>query len=712
MFRSVSTAALILLFTVPASGMKSQLYPFPSDTLTAAGARIKALDHTSALKLAVTAPSSGIRDFIAGTAAFKSQKWEDAARYLASAVTGFELLADYALLWQGESLRNLGRLDEALAALQSLLKLYPESPLRRQALLAVADTLYAQANHKAALAGYLKFIETYPTGNDALNAQLKAALCRDALGDQVSAVKQLRTLWVTNPNSPVSAKADEELKRLVSAGAKLPSFTADELFRRASTLLDLKKYPQAVNAFREIPRDSQGREFLARLDMKTGQSLYRARRYREAEQHFSRLTGTDAPQATVAEATYWLARVMDKTDRKEEAVALFSRVVERWPKAEQSDDALLESAYIRKSQKRWADVRSLLKRILSDYPETPLKSQAWWDAGWSAWQAGDWRDAADYFKKLADADSGRDRALYWLARALASGGDSSGAETAYSMMLREYPLSFYSIAAWQTESGSSFAPPKISGNIIDSLPLPSNHERIRALIACGLLNEARQELRQNKLRGADQAKFSGIARLFLEMDDFNGAFALAKKEPVSLKEKEKRIMLALQYPFAFRETVSRQAAKNTLPEALVNAVIRAESSFSPSAISPAGAVGLMQLLPSTAAQVAGKANGAIGIDMLTQPETNITYGVRHLKDLLREQNGDLIAVIASYNAGSSAVSRWRRDFGTLPLIEFIEQIPYGETREYVKHVIASTAIYAHLYSLPLEGISLPLPAKP
>jgi soluble lytic murein transglycosylase len=80
--------------------------------------------------------------------------------------------------------------------------------------------------------------------------------------------------------------------------------------------------------------------------------------------------------------------------------------------------------------------------------------------------------------------------------------------------------------------------------------------------------------------------------------------------------------------------------------------------------------------------------------------------------LIAEYSDNLIAVIASYNAGGGTVNRWKRSFGTLPDLEFIEQIPYSETRDYVKQVIASTAIYAKLYNLPLKGIKLPLPPKP
>jgi soluble lytic murein transglycosylase len=120
----------------------------------------------------------------------------------------------------------------------------------------------------------------------------------------------------------------------------------------------------------------------------------------------------------------------------------------------------------------------------------------------------------------------------------------------------------------------------------------------------------------------------------------------------------------------------------------------------------------MQLMPATAAMVEGAGRKSLPVERLKEPELNITFGTRHMKDLLSEYNGNLIAVIASYNAGGNTVNRWLKSFGTLPQDEFTEQIPYGETRDYVKKVIATTAVYSRLYGFNLNGTALPLPVKP
>lgn len=702
-------ATILITISFPASGMKSQLYPLSCDTLSAAASRLRAQDYEAAINYAESSPASGTRDFVMGIAAFRAGKWSLAATNLASAAKRFELLADYSLFYQAQSLKSLDKLEEALPPLYAIQKLYPDSPLNRQVLRMIADIHYSRKDFPAATAAFQKFIEKYPSGSDAIAAQFQLALCKEASGDISSSVKIMRNLWLANPASSYAVKADEMLKRMQSSGATLPTLSSEELYRRASTLYDLKKYSQAAAEFKALPRSGKIAEN-ARLDLKTAQALYRARKYKEAEQYLNSLKNRELPQSLAAETLYWLARTQDRNDRDEEAFATFLQVVDRWPSSEDADNALLEASLIRKSQKRWTDVRNLAERLLNSYPQSSIRTQALWEAGWSSYQTGNWQSAAAYFKKLADCNSGRDRALYWLSRSQAASGDTAAAQGTYAVLRREFPLGYYSMGGGDDRGKEETALSPLPADPLESLPLPSNFERTRALISFGMFEEARKELSSYKGKSGNLTKTMSIARLYLEMDDYNGAFNLVRKDYPNLSSREGRQILALKYPLPFRDTVLKSAETSKVPPHLVYAVIRSESSFSPVAVSPAGAVGLMQLMPATAGQIEGKPS--VSKERLTQPALNINYGVRHFKDMLTQYNGDLISTIASYNAGGSAVNRWRKEFGSMPPAEFIEQIPYGETREYVKQVLASSAIYARIYRLSADPAPIPLPPRP
>ncbi len=145
--------------------------------------------------------------------------------------------------------------------------------------------------------------------------------------------------------------------------------------------------------------------------------------------------------------------------------------------------------------------------------------------------------------------------------------------------------------------------------------------------------------------------------------------------------------------------VRHYATQNGLDPYLVASVIREESRFDPNAVSPSGAIGLMQLMPFTGVEVSKKLrlNNASKIQSLFIPRINVTLGTWYLKHLLERFKGDLIFGVAGYNAGPEAVVRWINKNRNLTSDEFIEEIPYSETRNYVKNVLKSYAEYKRIH---------------
>jgi soluble lytic murein transglycosylase len=128
------------------------------------------------------------------------------------------------------------------------------------------------------------------------------------------------------------------------------------------------------------------------------------------------------------------------------------------------------------------------------------------------------------------------------------------------------------------------------------------------------------------------------------------------------------------------------------------ALIRQESLFDTHARSPATALGLMQLIPATAARVAKQLGlPAPSHEALFQPEVNVGLGTQYLKDLLQRYSNNWFKALAAYNAGEAAVDRWEKEIATDDTEEFVERIPYVETRGYVKLVLRNHRIYKRLY---------------
>jgi peptidoglycan lytic transglycosylase len=330
-----------------------------------------------------------------------------------------------------------------------------------------------------------------------------------------------------------------------------------------------------------------------------------------------------------------------------------------------------------------------------------------------SYQNGDTKSAADYFKTLTESDATREKALYWYGRTLTATGDVPGAQKAHAALVAEYPFGYYAQSYKRETNLTSDDISFPTGNLCDLLPVPSGHERVKALITLGLSDEARKELAvTRKKQSAKKGSLPGLARLYLEMGDYNGAYTLLRNERPQKLEKDNLYQWGICYPLAYRDAVARLAAANNVPESLVFAIIRAESSYLPTALSPVGAVGLMQLMPTTAAIVANGSKGKLDAGSLTNPDTNIRFGVRHLRDLLNLYKGDLVLAVAAYNAGSGNVNRWRKTFDKMRKDEFVESIPFAETREYVKKVLTSAEIYHRLYKLDTPSAATYLPTSP
>ena len=691
--RIITPVAAIMLLALPlhaAEGVK--------DTLAVAAANMKQKNYSSAARAASESMGNGRRELLQGVAELKNNNPAAAAELLGKSAKAYPLLADYALFYQVQALVKLGKTGEALDVNSLLVKEYPDAPLARKNLLQQGELLFASGDFPRAETAFLKFVEKYPSGSDSLQASYRAALCRERRGDLSGATAMLRTIWVNTPASPQAAKAEDDLKRLAQPGGAAPSFTPQELLKRGMALYDQHRYDQALKTFRAIDTRGEKKEFIDRLSLKIGQSLLKARRYQEAAQTLTALVESEPKREIRAEAAHLLARALEKGGSDEAAFDAYCRVVDLFPESAEADDALLDAAFIRKFQRRPEDASKVLTKLLETFPKTPLKQRATWELAWSLYLAGNHRTAAEQFRTLTRNDDYRERALYWLGWSLAASGDPAGAKESYASLAREFPYGFYTL---QLTAVQGAAPeenlPKLAGEPLATLPQPDGYERVKALIALGLVEDASRELSAAKKKHAKGKGETALARLYLETGNYTGAMGLFTPAQLKKTGPEGKTAWAILYPRAFADVMDKHAANAGVSPSLAYAVMRAESSFNPGATSPVGARGLMQLMPDTAAKIVREKG--FSADRLYDPELNIRLGTRHLKDLLEQYRGNLVATIASYNAGGHNVNRWLKTYAGLASDEFVESIPYGETRDYVKKVLATAALYQKLYGI-------------
>jgi soluble lytic murein transglycosylase len=668
-----------------------------NDLLAQAASRLREKDYSEAAAVAKKVVDSPQRTFLLGVAMLRMGKTDEALPLLTEAVLKLPLLADYATLFQAEALLKLKKYPEAAGKAASIPKVYPASLLVRRSEKLYADIVFEAGEYAKALKSYQSFVEKYPSGTDSVDALFQAARCREEAGDGYGAALVYRTIWLNNPVSGQSNKSQERLKLLEKNGIKISAYTQEELLRRASSLSARNEYSSSLKLLQSIPLEGQAEALAARIDLKIGMNQYRLRNWKQAEKSLAKAAGSSLVGIR-SEARFWLAKALERQEQDEKAFALYMELAGEGKKQEFADDALMEAAGLRRSQGKYAEASRLFEQVVKLFPDSKFIPRANWEIGWCRYLAGEYAVAAESFRALLKDDLIREKALYWLARATEN-TSSTEAGTYYRALLDEYPAGFY--ATWyRAQKGIQDLRESLNQqNGLNELPLIAGFEKPRLLASLGMIDESRAEMAAARKKAGDKKSlFPGLARIYLEMQDYSSAIALFLQNRPVKWDKASLPLWSAGYPLVYSDLVARDTATNGLSEGLIYALIRAESGFTPAIKSPAGAIGLMQLMPSTAKATAREKRG-FEPQRLTVPDYNIKLGTRHFRDLMNNYNGDVIYSIAAYNAGAAAVDRWVKNSKGLKMDEFIESIPYQETRDYVKKVFASAATYRKLYGL-------------
>lgn len=324
-----------------------------------------------------------------------------------------------------------------------------------------------------------------------------------------------------------------------------------------------------------------------------------------------------------------------------------------------------------------------------------------------------WKDANETFRKLINEypeTEHMERALYWVARAEESLGNSEEAKRRYDQIFTNSPLSYYGLqSALRTKrSLSSFVVPSemkpkpLEGTLLARQAL--SLWKLRALYEAGLVDHAREEaefLFQTKPGGYGIGQDSAdgallMAFLFHTAGYHLGAFAHGYAAASLDSSQLNAFNLGLIFPFAFQQEFSTVAEATGIHELVLLSLTKQESAFLPTAVSRADALGLMQLLLSTARDM----DPTLERNDLFVPEKNVSTGAKYLQKMLDRYQGNLALALAAYNAGPTRASQWQKrmlEFESMRKLfdidVFIDSIPFSETRKYVSSILRNFAWY-------------------
>jgi soluble lytic murein transglycosylase len=594
-------------------------------------------------------------------------KYEDAISSLSAAEKEFPLLGDYAMLWLSDAYNETGNHEESLKTIRTLLNRYPHSPLIKKS--RAKEIKEAEAVSEENIQQlYESYIKDYP--DDAEMKYLYALLLKRMHKEDL-AKSVFKEIYVDA--GPLSGMAYSEILS--------SDIGVEDLIKRASNLMSAMDFKGAESALSSAMAKDNGslkNEILKNL----GLSLFKQKKYRKAAEVFKE-----------ANEIYWQVRSLYRTGEKETFNSALNKLLESGDK--EAGPILVAVASDQRRGGKIEEALETFQNIIERYPSET--EDALWGAGWTYFLKGEYKKAADIFTGLYDTH-GDTRYLYWKARSIEAGGED--ALNIYHTIMGK-GRDFYSTMSYiktkefseqsKTFETQKFLKASATGRKIPAKP--SRNDRVETLFELGLYKEALLELVHISKHLSSIEDLLYVCLKFQELGEYKYSVRIAAKLPY-IEE-----LYYLRYPLAYQDIVEPLSRKYNLDPLLVLSVAREESRFDSKARSIAGALGLMQVMPQTAHRL----NNYLKLDIsgsqgILDVKNNFHFGIYLLSNLINEF-GSYSYALAAYNAGEEKVRTWLENGDYKSIDEFIEDIPYRETRNYVKRIITTFFEYKRVSSI-------------
>lgn len=648
--------------------------------------------------------------FLAALAARGAGDWRAAADGFAAAAVMSTPIPEYALYLQAENLARLGEAKSASGVAAQAAEKAADGPLAAPALLLAGQQASRHGDEAAALGLYRGFVDRFAHHPDAPSARLGLGRALEASGAPSEAVRVYRLLWLTAPASVSAEGAARQERALAERGITLPPPTSRELVERAERLLAAgASAPARVEAETVLGQRPESEVALRALGVIV-EAWRRAGRTDEALRAVDRAIGTAAPERR---PQWFLERArLEQSRNRDVALAAVDRIERDFPRSPEAPAALMLRAQILEAMPRPGDVEAAYSRLAARYPDTEEGATALWRLGWAAWFRGQHQQAVQRWSRLLTARGGdryRDMAGYWIGRAHAEGREASAAERQFSGLVATAPRSYYgTLAAARLGRGGTMPgrdgarpPLPLPADPLETLRQELRYVKAEALRSVGLGDMADGEMEDLVRRAAgERARLYAVSSAYAQEARYHLALRILRRDFLTLARSGHpalpRAFWEMFYPIGWRDELASAAARASLDPLFVAAVVREESSFDPRARSRTGARGLMQLMPETARPLARARGRSVEDGALDEPAINLEMGSAYMSGLVKEFV-DLRVAVAAYNAGPRRVREWWAVRRSDDVEVWVEQIPFNETRGFVKRVMLSWEEYRRVY---------------
>lgn len=625
-------------------------------------------------------------------------------------------LADYVDYFLAMAYGGTAQENQVIAILKTFDTEHGDSLFVHDAAVIYSNALIAASRPQEAIEELQKFREP-----ERADVNLTLARAYLSSGDSLKAAELLRRIYFTMPLAGEASEAQADLNSLNAARAVPPASFLDRK-TRADALAEARHWSDAAREYRALLDDAAPSDRPV-VQAALGMALHRSGNDREARELLESMP--DSPEEHNAQRLLALAEMARSSGDENSFNDAVEKLRQNHTASPYFEEALLLGGNMYLLKADYDRAIDYYRELQQRFPKRKRASYAHWKAAWLNLRQDRTEEAKKLFQEQIEwypTSPEVPAAMYWRARLAEEEGDAIRAHAWYAKLADVFRNYYYADLARVRmnslvvpASGTASDPllqkviaPDPPASFVDASSVPPDDlraEKARLLENAGMTDFSVKELRAAASDGGAGWATREIARLYQDGGRYDRALETMKRAVPTYYALDiprlPRDAWEVLFPRPYWTDLRKYSRVNGLDPFLVASLVRQESEFNPGAMSNANALGLMQLLPATARTLArGMHVRRFQTESLLTPNMNLQLGTRYFRDLLDRYNGKAEYALAAYNAGTDRVDSWLAAGRFRDAPEFVESIPFTETREYVQAILRNASVYRRLYGTP------------
>ena len=663
----------------------------------------------------------------------KREKWQKAIEHYTLALSATYPLADYVIYHLAQLYGQMKDNRNAIIWYQRLIDEHPQSIHFAGAKYELAKAQYHARDYTTALKGFLALIA------DSKNSYVRRATYQAAktyakLGNWKQAQDTYQQLIHTNNADMIAQSSLDALQKLVARRPEL-QITRNQRMTHAMVRFNRGQLTSARSEFRKAA-GSHKDKITARATYYIGRAFHRQRKYDSALKEYNKIVSLYPASGYLTRALYQSTLCYRRKGQPQLAEKHLIDFVEKYSWSALADDAAYDLGWVQENVKQYDKAIASYRHLTTQYTNSDRLPRAYWQIGWIQFRNKQYADCIATFTTLQKGfphDSWAKAARFWIAKTYERQNRLKEAETAYSEIAQASHW-YYSgrakehLKRLRSKTDGSVKPTVLAAPrarvTLDS-PAWTNigskkTSRVAQLMRLKLFEDALTELdglikRDNSnLRDNYYNLILCLEKLKKFQQAHGYADRLSRFQPLRGRNNAIPVELyRLLYPLYYTDLLQKHTTKYEIDPLFVAAMIREESRYNADAVSYAGAIGLMQIMPANGPEFASRLKiRQFNTKMLYNPDINIQMGSWYMKSLMNQFDNNHALVAGAYNGGPGRMRRWIKAKQIPDIDEFIEDIGIDQTRRHIKKVIDSYMIYRELYPRPAPtSANIPPPSE-